>query len=99
MEWMRKKEAKRWDEIAESYDKEYIEKFKELGNKYGKGGSGPGRVIINLANFNETDIVVDLGAGTGAISLAIAPRVKKIIAVDISKKMLEVAKKKRKDAW
>jgi SAM-dependent methyltransferase len=85
--------------MAESYDKEWIEKFKELGAKYGKeAGYGPVGVIINLSNFCKTNVVVDLGTGTGAISLAIAPKVKKIIAVDISKKMLEVAKKKAKDA-
>jgi len=69
--------------MAESYDKEF-ERFKwfEIVEH-----------TINLARPNKTDVVVDLGAGTGAVLLAIAPQVKKVIAVDVSEKMLEVTKK------
>lgn len=40
------------------------------------------------------DVVVDLGAGTGAIGLSVAPAVKKVILRDISEGMLEQARGK-----
>ena len=35
------------------------------------------------------DLVVDLGAGTGLLTLALAPHVQELVAVDISERMLE----------
>ncbi|MGZ4333446.1 MAG: class I SAM-dependent methyltransferase [Gaiellaceae bacterium] len=45
--------------------------------------------IVELAEPREDDRVVDLGAGTGLLSLALAPRVRELVAVDISERMLE----------
>jgi ubiquinone/menaquinone biosynthesis C-methylase UbiE len=45
--------------------------------------------IVELAEPRRDDCVVDLGAGTGLLSLALAPHVKELIAVDISERMLE----------
>jgi ubiquinone/menaquinone biosynthesis C-methylase UbiE len=45
--------------------------------------------IVELAEPRRDDRVVDLGAGTGLLSLALAPHVKELIAVDISERMLE----------
>lgn len=45
--------------------------------------------VIELADPQEDDRVVDLGAGTGLLSLAIAPRVETVIAVDYSQPMLD----------
>ncbi|HKC78214.1 MAG TPA: methyltransferase domain-containing protein [Gaiellaceae bacterium] len=45
--------------------------------------------IIELAEPRKDDRVVDLGAGTGLVSLALAPRVREVVAVDISERMLE----------
>jgi ubiquinone/menaquinone biosynthesis C-methylase UbiE len=45
--------------------------------------------IVELAEPREDDRVVDLGAGTGLLALALAPRVQELIAVDISERMLE----------
>jgi ubiquinone/menaquinone biosynthesis C-methylase UbiE len=44
--------------------------------------------------LNENLNVADYGAGTGLISLTIAPLVKKITAIDTSNEMLEVLKEK-----
>lgn len=38
--------------------------------------------VFKVAEFNETDVVLDLGAGVGMWSLEIAPRVRKVIAVE-----------------
>lgn len=45
--------------------------------------------IVELAEPRRDDYVVDLGAGTGLLTLALAPRVRKLVAVDISERMLE----------
>lgn len=44
--------------------------------------------ICSLARPSADDHVVDLGAGTGLIALALAPRVAEVKAVDISEQML-----------
>jgi ubiquinone/menaquinone biosynthesis C-methylase UbiE len=45
--------------------------------------------IIELAEPRPDDHAVDLGAGTGLLALALAPRVQELTAVDISERMLE----------
>lgn len=45
--------------------------------------------IVELAEPQSDDWVVDLGAGTGLLALALAPRVRELVAVDISERMLE----------
>ena len=63
----------------------------------------PGRVqmartiadaMINALHPVGTETVMDYGTGTGNIALRIAPHVKRIIAVDSAKGMLEVLKEK-----
>jgi ubiquinone/menaquinone biosynthesis C-methylase UbiE len=50
--------------------------------------------IIDLTNPKKADVVMEIGAGTGMVSLLLAPKVKKVIAVDISKEMLRIAKER-----
>jgi ubiquinone/menaquinone biosynthesis C-methylase UbiE len=45
--------------------------------------------IVELAEPSSDDVAVDLGAGTGLLALALAPRVQELVAVDISERMLE----------
>ena len=45
--------------------------------------------IVELAEPRPDDRVVDLGAGTGLLTLSLAPRVRELVAVDISERMLE----------
>ncbi len=63
----------------------------------------PGRVqmaktiadaMINALHPHGTELVMDYGTGTGNIALGIAPHVRRIIAVDSAKGMLEVLKEK-----
>lgn len=46
------------------------------------------RRILDAADPAPDDVVVDLGAGTGLLALALAPAVHEVIAVDISPAML-----------
>jgi ubiquinone/menaquinone biosynthesis C-methylase UbiE len=45
--------------------------------------------IVELAEPHPDDHVVDLGAGTGLLTFALAPFVGELVAVDISERMLE----------
>jgi ubiquinone/menaquinone biosynthesis C-methylase UbiE len=45
--------------------------------------------VVELAEPRFDDVAVDLGAGTGLLALALAPRVQELVAVDISERMLE----------
>lgn len=82
--------AKYWDGEAKSYN-ERVEEHKDRYHKLVE-------CIIDLTNPKKTDVVMEIGAGTGVVSLLLAPRVKKIIAVDLSKEMQRIAKEKAMEA-
>lgn len=48
-----------------------------------------GESILKTVPLHQDMLVMDFGAGTGLISSYIAPRVAKIVAVDVSRAMLE----------
>jgi ubiquinone/menaquinone biosynthesis C-methylase UbiE len=52
---------------------------------------------IEAAELTAADVVVDLGAGTGLLTLACAAEVQKVIAVDLSPEMLRVLQQKAVD--
>jgi ubiquinone/menaquinone biosynthesis C-methylase UbiE len=69
----------RWDERVEAWEEvAESEAFLELRDR-----------IVELAAPHPDDRVVDLGAGTGLLALALAPKVADVVAVDISGRMLE----------
>jgi ubiquinone/menaquinone biosynthesis C-methylase UbiE len=69
----------RWDERVEAWEEVAASRaFLAIRDR-----------IVELAEPHRDDRVVDLGAGTGLLSLAVAPRVREVIAVDISRRMLE----------
>jgi len=80
---------------------EYVKNYGGLERKY-RVYSTSARRLVELANIRKTDIVVDLGCGTGVSSQEIYQRINdkgKLIGIDVSPRMLETAKKKfqRKD--
>lgn len=50
--------------------------------------------LLRARGLNETDSLVDLGAGTGTLALAAAPFCRKVIAVDVSRPMLAALERK-----
>lgn len=73
-----------WNRISRRYDY-HLSKFYISYNKTIKH--------VISATSKESNIL-DIGCGTGIITVAVAPYVKHITGIDISKKMIEVAKKK-----
>lgn len=58
-------------------------------------GENPGLVrvveeVVSQAALRPSDHVVDLGCGSGQVSLAVAPHVATVTAVDISEKMIDL---------
>jgi len=53
--------------------------------------------IIGAANLQPQDIVLEIGPGTGNLTQELAKRVKKVIAVEKDRKMIEVLKETLKD--
>ena len=45
--------------------------------------------FVHAGDFKKTDIVLDVGTGTGIVAHAIAPQVKQVIGLDKSQDMLE----------
>jgi len=77
--------AKTWSKHAPHYDEAYQKHkfYRQLIER-----------IVELANPNGDDVVLDIGTGTGALAMEFAPKVKKVIAIDISEEMLKTAKEK-----
>jgi len=59
-------EAKYWDREARSYNMK-AEKYKERYHKLAQ-------YIIDLTNPMKTDVIMEIGVGTGVISLLLGPR-------------------------
>ncbi len=63
--------------------------YKKLQWAKNKGYLG---FFIRKGKFKRTEHVLDVGTGTGIIAHAVAPHVKKVTAIDISKPMLKQAR-------
>jgi len=55
------------------------------------------RKIIEAANLSKNDVVLEVGPGIGNLTRELAKRVKKVIAVEKDKKMIEILKEELKD--
>ena len=73
-----------WDKASKNYDKTE-ERFEYIHSKSRKN---------TKKYLKSSDIVLDYGCGTGTTSCEIANQVKEIHAIDISTKMIEIAKEK-----
>jgi SAM-dependent methyltransferase len=81
---------------------------REIAQVIGSSGSGwldrgtreleerPSQAIEAL-QFKPTDVVADIGAGTGYFSLRIAPKVAKVYSVDLQPEMLSVLRSHQAD--
>ncbi len=70
--------------------KEFLKKFrfkKSLGQNFFIGNR---EELINLTDFSEDDLVIEVGTGTGDVTKEIAKRVNKIITYEIDLRLKEI---------
>ncbi|WP_254534617.1 class I SAM-dependent methyltransferase [Halomarina litorea] len=75
--------AARFDEYAAEYDTDQSEEYRACAS-----------LVVDHADPGPDDVVLDLGCGTGAIGLALAPKAKRVVGRDISEGMMEQAREK-----
>ncbi len=75
--------AARFSEKAAEYDDSKSEEYHACAS-----------LVIDHADPEPDDVVLDLGAGTGAIALALAPDAKRVLARDISEGMMDEGRRK-----
>jgi len=75
--------AERFDEKADEYDESRHDVHYTLAE-----------LVTGYADPDDDDVVLDLGAGTGAIGLALAEDADRVVLRDISEGMLEQAREK-----
>ncbi len=75
-------------DIANYWDKNAAKRFHRLS----KNRSSSEKQVEEL-NLKRTDVVLDIGCGTGRFTIPIAKRVKTVYGIDVSKEMLKFAKR------
>ncbi|AEH37745.1 class I SAM-dependent methyltransferase [Halopiger xanaduensis] len=75
--------AARFDEMAGEYDESKSDEYRACAS-----------LVIEHAAPESTDVVLDLGTGTGAIALPLAEDAERVVGRDISEGMMEEAERK-----
>ena len=79
--------AARFSEKAAEYDDSNTEEYRACAD-----------LVVAHADPDPDDVVADLGAGTGAIALALAPDASHVLARDVSEGMMEQGRRKASEA-
>ena len=82
---------------------EHAERFSEAAGTYDDDQDSEeylacADLVVDHAGPDADEVVLDLGTGTGAIALALAPSAGRVVGRDISAGMLEAARSKAADA-
>lgn len=89
----RDEQRRRWDFLAAEHGSteplQAVIGSSALGNAYLDRTTK--RLLSKVLRVTENDTVLDYGCGVGRLSLWLAPQVSRVVAMDISSKMIEVA--------
>ena len=92
--------AKDWNEYTKIWEREFSSRYNHLGDEWNDDGT-PERKRDNFyfaayaERFIDSDTnVLEIGPGGGKWTVRIAPKVKKIIVMDVSEEMLKLTKKR-----
>lgn len=80
-------DARFWDGVAEGYAKKPVSDFAAYERK----------LAITKSFLSPTDVVLDVGCGTGSLALELAPHASEVHALDFSREMIEIGKGKARD--
>lgn len=80
-----KKPDKFWDKLARGYDNQVKKRYEKTYHD---------TIEMSRKYLDPNYIVLDFACGTGITTIELSENVKKIYAIDISEKMIEVAKQK-----
>lgn len=92
--------AKDWNEYTKIWEREFGSKYDYLGDEWNDDGTSERkRDNFYFAAYAERFIdsntnVLEIGPGGGKWTVSIAPKVKKIIVMDVSEEMLKLTKKR-----
>lgn len=78
--------AARFDDLAPEYDESTTPEYRAAVS-----------LVVDHAAPSPTDVVLDLGCGTGAVALGLAPDAERVLGRDISEGMLEQARTKARE--
>lgn len=81
-----KRERRFWNKIAKNYDdwikNDFFDQYTEIRKKF-------------ISYIQKDDFILEIATGTGDIAFNLSDKCKKIIGIDISPNMIEIANKKR----
>lgn len=77
-------------DVSKEYDNNHL-KFRDYKKEFDE--------LLDFVNIDNTQekLLIDLGCGTGALTINASPHFKNIIAVDVSEEMITLAKYKQKE--
>jgi len=76
-----------WDKLAERYAKQPIANLASYERK----------LEVTKARLSPTDVILDIGCGTGSLALELAPHVAEVHALDFSAEMIRIGERKASD--
>jgi ubiquinone/menaquinone biosynthesis C-methylase UbiE len=74
-----------WNRMSKNYDNSADKKFKKTYEE---------TINLSASILKENDCVLDFACGTGITTIEIAKKVERVIAIDISQNMIDIASQK-----